>query len=281
MTVAGSLTIRRIMRHALTGTRRLPPVTSTEYLQADRRREEHRGMSGYRLWPNGRDIYRSGPRTALIKRCDLQMTFLINFEDRQFTEWPVLPVPSAEALRGTVESRPPVDPPAPTMRVETETVDTGERKDIFGRPARHVITTQRVIPLAGSRDRANVNVLDGWYIDLDTRLTCEREWWGSSGHGFLTAHKHGDPPPRPTFVNIGEPVRGYAVHLKTTNGDSIMEMEVTELSAVPLDPLLFEVPAGFRRVEMIRQDPRTPLSVRLFQIYERLKRRVFSSDLVS
>jgi hypothetical protein len=272
MTVAGSLTVRRIMRHGLGGGRRLPPVTSTEYVQADRRRDEHRGMSGYRLWPNGRDIYRAGPRTALIKRCDLQRTFLINFEDRQFSEWPVVPVPSPEALRPPVGSRAPVDPPAPTIRVETETVDTGERKDIFGRPARHVITTQRRIPLAASPGEAHQTVMDGWYIDLDTRLTCEA--WAESGHGVAFVYINGDPPPIPVFENIGKPEHGYAVYLRTTDSDSVMEMEVTELSTDPLDPSLFEVPAGFRQVEMIRQEPTPPLVIRLKQVYDRVTRHM-------
>ncbi len=274
MMVEGSLTVRRIMRHGLAGGRRLPPVTSTEYLQADRRRDEHRGMSGYRLGPTGRDIYRAGPRTALIKRCDLQKTFLVNLEDRQFAEWPVVPVPTRQELRERAEARPAVEALAPTMRVETETVDTGDRRDIFGRPARHVITTQRVTPFGGPSPRNSVSVMDGWYIDLDTQLSCEPDSRGAAGHAILIAHMHGDPPARPTFVHVGDPEYGYAVQRRTTDGDSVMEMEVTELSTAPLDPSLFEVPAGFIRVEMIRQEPATPLVVRLKQVYDRLVRPV-------
>ena len=271
MAVVGSLTLRRVTRHAFSGGRRVPSTESTEYIQADRRRDEHSGFVGYRLWPNGRDIYRQTPRTALIKRCDLQKTFLINFDDRQFTEWPVVPVPTVHDLQVGAEACPPADAPAPTMRVETETVDTGERKEIFGRSARHMITRQRIIPLSGSARAERVTVIDGWYIDLDTRLTCEP--WADTGHGFALGYKHGEQPPRPTFVNIGEPERGYAVRLRTTEGDSLFEMDVAELSTFALDPSLFEVPAGFARVEMIRQEPATPLAVRLKQVYDRLKRR--------
>ena len=268
MTVAGSLTLRRVHRHPLTGGRRLPDTESVEYMQSDRRREEHRGFSGYRFRPNGRDLYRPAPHTALIKRCDLQKTFLINFDDREYTEWPLPPEPTRQRLKARAESAPSTDAPAPTIRVQTETVDTGERKDMFGWSARHVITTRREAPLTGSVREARVSVIDGWYIDLDTGLTCEP--WAGVGHGFAVAYKEGEEPPRPIFENIGEPERGFPLRFSTTGG---FEIEVTELSTDTLDPSLFEVPAGFSRVEQIRQEPVPPLVIRLKQVFERLKRR--------
>ena len=80
----------------------------------------------------------------------------------------------------------------------------------------------------------------------------------------------GEQPPRPIFENIGEPERGYPLRFSTTDG---IEIEVTELSTDTLDPSLFDVPAGFRQVETIRQEPAPPLVVRLKQTYDRLKRR--------
>lgn len=43
----------------------------------------------------------------------------------------------------------------------------------------------------------------------------------------------------------------------------MLELEVTHLSTVPIDPALFEVPANFSRVELIRQEPVPPLVIRL------------------
>jgi hypothetical protein len=130
MAVAGSLTLRRVQRHTLPDGRRLPPIETTEYIQADRKREEHRGAFGYRLRPNGRDIYRPGPRTALIKRCDLQKTFLVNFDDREYSAWPIQAFPTREELLARAETggQPPAQP-APTVLVETETVDTDVRQE--------------------------------------------------------------------------------------------------------------------------------------------------------
>jgi len=135
-----------------------------------------------------------------------------------------------------------------------------------------VITTQRVVPLTESTRAERLSVIDGWYIDLDTGLTCEPWWAGESGHGFLIAHKLGDEPVRPTFENIGEPERGYPVQFRSEDGDSLVETEVVALSTAALDPSLFDVPAGFSRVEQIRQEPVPPLVIRLRQTYDRLKR---------
>jgi hypothetical protein len=136
-----------------------------------------------------------------------------------------------------------------------------------------VITTRRVIPLTGSMRDDRQTVIDGWYIDLDAGVSCEPWWWSESGHGFLAVHKQGEQPDRPTFKNIGEPERGYAVLSRSTEVGSVVELEVTELSTAALDPALFDVPAGFSHVEQIRQEPVPPLVIRLKQACERFTRR--------
>jgi hypothetical protein len=56
----------------------------------------------------------------------------------------------------------------PTVLVETETVDRGERKEVFGHMARHVVTSRRIVPLVGAKRGADTTVTDRWYIDLNT-----------------------------------------------------------------------------------------------------------------
>src|SRR6185295_12880025 len=110
----------------------------------------------------------------------LTEAFHVNFDDRRYAACPIQAFPTGEELRARAEAvgTPPV-PPAPTVRVETETVDTGERREFFGRPARHVTTTRRVTPLPGSRCQDSQTVTDGWYIDLDVGarqlLACGRD----------------------------------------------------------------------------------------------------------
>lgn len=275
MAVVGSLMIRRVQRHTLPDGRCPPPIETTEYVQADRKREEHRGCAGYRVGRSGRDIYRLSPRTALIRRYDLRQTFLVNFDDREYTAWPIQPFTPdevwgrADAVRQVRVQR------VPTVLVETETVDTGERRELFGRPARHVIATRRESPLAGSKRQAHETVTDGWYIDLDTSVCGEPPWWSSrSGHAIAIGYKQGEQPDVvPMFKDIGEPERGYALISRSTTGGFVDELEVTHLSTAAIDPSVFEVPARFRLVEQIRQEPVPPLVVRVYDAYNRLKRR--------
>jgi hypothetical protein len=288
--MAGDLTIRRRQRHTANLSAHPPPSESTEYIQADRRREEHRGCFGYRLWPTGRTIYRPSPRTALITRCDLKLTFLLNLDDREYTAWPVRTYPRIqEGLPQKVPGDQLIQR-EPTLLVETETVDTGERKDFFGRTARHVITTRRIVPLHRAKQGRRETVTDGWYIDLETHISCD-PWRQSArtGHAFATFLTKGEEGDVPTFTDIGEPERGYPVLSKSTehamitsrNGStsdhlSIAETEVIHLSTADLDPRLFVVPAGFTLVEQIRQEPAPPLLIRLRHAYDRFARSFFA-----
>jgi len=167
--------------------------------------------------------------------------------------------PEEMAARGTPVA------PQPTLRIEITTVDTGEREKMFGRVARHVTTTTKQIPLEGSHTQAQETVRDGWYIDVDRRISCDPKPPAGSGSGFMAigAVVGGKEMimERPEFVDIGARETGFAVkEVRTTTGEtvpatgvrrdsSINESEVTQFEAMPLDPALFEVPPGFKHVE--------------------------------
>lgn len=248
MTVVGSLTLHRVTRQTLPNGRSARPTETTEYIQVDRKRQEHRGWCGYRLGPKTPDLYRRTPRTALITRCDLQKIFHVNFDDRQYAAWPIQRFPTRDELRTRAEAarERPVET-APTVLVETETVDTGERRDFFGREARHVITTRRITPLSEPHRIKSQTITDAWYIDLDTSLSCD-PWWRGSGHAFATMHRQGEQPDRPRFKDIGTPERGYVVLSRSTQGESVLDFEVTHLSTEPIDPEVFDVPRRFSPV---------------------------------
>jgi hypothetical protein len=235
-------------------------------------------------------MFCAAPRTALITRCDLKQTFHLNLDDRQYTAGPLQTFPAREEMlaRAAASGQLVVaSQREPTVLVETETVDTRERKELFGHTARHVVTTRRIIPLAGAKRGADTTVTDGWYIDLDTHLSCEPLWRSArSGHAFATGHKQGEEGDTPTFKDVGEPERGFVVASKETSSSTITspdgstqehvsmwDREVTELSTAAIDPAPFEIPSGFTLVERIRQDPVPPLVIRLKQVYERLVRR--------
>jgi hypothetical protein len=245
-----------------------PPVQTTEYLQHDRRRSQHQSVFGRRADPGAPMTYEYGSPIATIKRCDLGRVFDVNFDAREYVSMP-LPDDRRSRLftRASMRSAKGVTPrpDAPTVLVETTTHDTGERSHLFGHEARRVVTTRKETPLVADAIEEREVTTDGWYIDLDTALSCEASW--RSGHfyayGYLSAQgtATGAParPPVPTFKDVGAPERGFPLRLRSTARSTSAlpdgtrrtlshswTLTVTELTAGPLEPALFEVPASFR-----------------------------------
>jgi hypothetical protein len=255
------------------------PTRQTIYFQADRKRFAYQNSFGQRQADGSeRPIY--GPRIVSITRCDLGQAFTLNLDTREYTASPYPPKPftKEEMEKRGMRSRLTYISDKPTWRIETTTFDTGERKEIFGKTARHVITTRKQTPLEGSVSQAQESVTDAWYvdphspdsdIDLSQRLSCDRKWPnGKKSHASIRAVLGNQPLDRAEFVDIGEPETGFAVESVTTvkgahrlhDGterqlDSKSEMRVTELEKASLDPALFEIPEGFKLVERIEHNP--------------------------
>ena len=236
----------------------------TIYFQGDRQRTEYRNSFGRK---QGEQIY--GPHLARIVRCDLGQSFELNLDTSEYTATPYPPKPlTKEEIKARgLETRLPTEPATPTIRIETRTTDTGERKEIFGRTARHVITTTTQTPLAGLDSEPQESVNDGWYIDLDLRLSCDPKPT-EGGYGYIAASigsaRGNRPMEKPEFVTIGEREKGFAVDLTMTSKTPSSAPDtytpkhrtrVTQLEEGALDPSLFEIPAGFRHVDRIERNP--------------------------
>jgi hypothetical protein len=251
----------------------------TIYFQADQKRFEYQNSFGQQQSDGSvRPIY--GPRLVSITRCDLGQAFTLNLDTHEYTSTPYPPKPftKEEMEKRGMPSRLTYVSDKPTLRIETTTTDTGERKETFGQTARHVITTRKQTPLEGSVSQAQESVTDAWYIDstapdsdidLSQRLSCDRKLAnGKKGHAYPRAAGGNQPLDRPEFVDIGEPETGFAVQSVTTfksanrlHGgterqlDRKSEMRVTEIERASLDPALFEIPEGFKLVERIEHNP--------------------------
>jgi hypothetical protein len=256
------------------------------YIQSDRKRVEERRQSLQSLRPGGLVAYLPAPPIVTITRCDLDQVFILNLDDREYMSMPVRKRPSREELQArAAQLTNAAEPPRRTVLIEVTTKDTGERKQMFGFPARHVMTTQKQIPLVIPGQSPQENVTDGWYIDLDTSIPCEP---GIRAAVFALSggppRKPDDPPqiPIPAFTTIGKPERGFALETKQFLRATISapdrpaqimesftnETQVTELSVAPLDPALFEVPKNFRQVQQIRRTPLVPLWRRWLAWYD-------------
>lgn len=141
-----------------------------------------------------------------------------------------------------------------TIVVEVESRDTGERRNLFGHQATHILTTERRSTEIAGRPPSDVSeiVTDGWYLDLSSPVP-NHSHIGAVAVLVVDSHR-GNQTPNVRLTRRGPAIPGLAVWEK--NGDELMM--VTELSEAPLDQKLFEIPEGYRRV--IRPMPGEPLS---------------------
>ena len=251
----GAAAIKMTVRHAFAGIAAEQKI----YLQSDRRRMEYQ---------NGTNL-RNGPHIASITRCDLGQMFELNLDDKEYLTAPYPPKPltreqaEERGFKTSVSSM----PSEPTLRIETVTVDTLERKEVFGHMARHVITTRKEIPLAGSPRQEQESVTDGWYIDVDTRISCDRRWLQTRNAGAYLRVRSAAPE-KVELVTNGDPETGLAIEWKIISrgtytlpdgtkkeATSTSEMRITEFVEGPLNPAVFEIPPDFRHVDHIARNP--------------------------
>lgn len=138
-----------------------------------------------------------------------------------------------------------------TMYVTTTIKDTGERRQMFGYTARHIIQT---VETESSPDSCNPSKtkmeMDMWVIDAEFGLACTqtRQY---NGYNAKAGGCHDKIVPK----TIGSGKSGYALWQKMTSFDATgkesfsMTQEVVELSKATLDQSLFEAPADYREVK--------------------------------
>jgi hypothetical protein len=267
------------------------------YLQTDRKRIEFQNFSG-QLQVDGSLRPTNGPRLATITRCDLAQSFELNLDDREYrsTPYPPRSFTHGELARRGLDHPTTYVSDKPTLLIEITTTDTGERKDVFGFNARHVITRRKQTPLEGSSSTPQESVTDGWYIDskmadtgidLYQRLSCDRPRPAGKrdyAYSYLRAGGESKPIDRPEFVTIGEPETGFALNSVVTwkseyvlpdgskkKHESRFESHVVEFEARPIDPALFEIPPGFKPVDHIARNPAATLANPPNNFWERVR----------
>lgn len=131
------------------------------------------------------------------------------------------------------------------------TKDTGERKQMFGYTARHIITTMSIesSPDACSQNNTKMEI-DGWYIDATFALNCD----SNRQYTYRPPTTAGGCRDRYETKTIGTAKKGFPVYEKMTmmgaGAQSFSTInEVVEISQATLDQSLFEIPPDYRQVE--------------------------------
>jgi hypothetical protein len=138
----------------------------------------------------------------------------------------------------------------------TTTKDTGERKEMFGFTARHIMTTMTKEATPDACDQQKLHLeTDGWYIDLQYGLNC------TSDRPFVPRQFESVKPDcvdRIRYKQSGSAKLGYPLVLKTTiygddNRAFTTTTEVVSLTTSTLDVSLFDVPANYKEVNNFQE----------------------------
>ena len=188
-----------------------------------------------------------------IMQCDLRRTIQITPSTQTYIVT-MFDEPAATSTQTTSSTRTSNGPTrAGGMVTSTITIkDTGERKQMFGFTARHLIITTEMVSSPDACNKTDMKMqTDGWYIDAEFALDCDL---GFSGGYSPKSSASGGCRDRYVMKQVGAGKRGYPVYEKMTMFDASGKetfstvSEVLEISRATLDAGLFEAPAGYREV---------------------------------
>ena len=253
----------------------------TNYFLGRSTRSESRGCTAYCDGdPTGPGAmqYRYGPLRAVIHNRDLHYYFHLDLDAGVYTSERLMEYDVPRSLR-------PIRPgPARSeqkVHIHTHTVDTGERREILGYPARRVLI-RAMQYLEGDPDPSDTET-DGWYIDPPPAWHMLHP---PNQRAVVLASVNGKIP-APVFHDEGPRETGFPLLVTSTHGftcrdsdgsirthTSVDRREVTEIFEEPLDPDVFTPPRYFRRVKRLPGERPMPLRLRLRYGWQRLKLRL-------
>ena len=187
----------------------------------------------------------------VVQQCDLRRNVQIMPQAQAYVIQPYDTANTSSTSGGRPDSQSSATTKGGVVTSTVTTKDTGERKQMFGYTARHIITTMEMesSPEACSQMKSKMQI-DGWYIDAEFALECD------SGVAYrpYTPPQSGGCQDRYVTKQAGAAKKGYPVWEKTTmfdpsGAESFSTInEVVEFSHATLDASLFDVPAGYRQV---------------------------------
>ena len=190
--------------------------------------------------------------TITLRQCDLKRTITLNDQQQTYL---VVDDPqdenaakAAALATGTAAS----EAAGGKIVVTTTVTDTGERKTMYGLPARHLKAkvVQEPSQDACTQVRQTFEI-DGWFADISReRAACETfappVQQGSGCHDAVISRRTGSGKP------------GYALQesitMPTPDGGTVtVGQQISELTRQNLPAEIFEVPAGYRQVQTLAE----------------------------
>jgi hypothetical protein len=187
--------------------------------------------------------------TVNITQCDMRRTIQVNDKARKYMISPMDLDETASSTPTTAPTTGGASRRGGVVTLSVNTVDTGERKEMFGFTARHLKRTTSVqsSPDACSQQQMKIDT-DGWYINLEYGLNCgsmrppQTNNYAAEGSGCRDRYEYKVTGPQ----NIGYPlVETTTMYGADGSVTATITKEVIELSRQTLDAALFDIPAGY------------------------------------
>ncbi len=197
--------------------------------------------------------------TASIMQCD-QKRMITLMGDRcmvmpfgkEETSCPATPN-MRDLMRGKASAEPEPPRAGGVVTITRNSVDTGERQEMFGYKARHIRTTMTMESSPDACNQSHMKMeMDGWYADVSAAFSCGEESYRSMACGG----GGGKPGCRDRIVMKGGGGMPMGYPLKqtmtmTTEGRTFTTTtEVLELTNTTLEASLFDAPPGCPAMDM-------------------------------
>ncbi|HEV7675436.1 MAG TPA: hypothetical protein VGQ12_12970 [Candidatus Angelobacter sp.] len=227
----------------------------TEYLAPDRLRNE---------WQSQMRDGSGPPMATIIQRGEHDRVFMLDLAAHEYITY------ETDSRGSTVAMRRPMVESGGTLKIIIENVDTGERKELFGHTARHIITREKRVAGPGACSKPSLSETDGWYIEGSVMPEWHQQKKNSFGVVLAAEISAGSNDKCFNKMDKIEVYRsgvetGFPVKITTTLTSEVTQpdgnprtlsstwgSEVVELKEGPLELTLFDVPKDFTRVESLR-----------------------------
>jgi hypothetical protein len=182
-----------------------------------------------------------------ITQCDLKRTIQINDGARKYIITPMATDESDASGAGGHATGGGAAQRGGIVTMTVNTMDTGERKEMFGFTARHLKRTTMMESGPGACSQQKMKIeTDGWYINLEYGLACETAsrppQMGAPSQGCRDRYQYRRTGP----TNVGFPlIETTTMYGEDGSATFTMTKEVLEISRQSLDAALFEIPAGY------------------------------------
>ncbi len=189
----------------------------------------------------------TNPSQVTITQCDLKRTIQINDSARKYL---ITPMDSGEQSTSTTTTATGSTEPARrggVINSTINTIDTGERREMFGFTARHLKQTMisESSPDACQQQNSKIE-RDGWYINLEYGLNCGWDRPPQTGATAQSGCRDTYRSKRTGVANLGYPlIETMTMYGADGRPTFTMTKQVIELSRQPLDAALFDLPAGY------------------------------------